>query len=79
LLAAIRVRYDFPIMRRTRIIGRPPAGLNGEQVQNYPQLSVRVPPETRRALRALARAEGRPIWRVLADAIACYDGKHRHH
>ena len=50
--------------------GRPAAGLKGQRTSEYPQLSVRLPPDTRAALCALAAAQGRPMWRVLMDALS---------
>jgi len=60
--------------RRGLHAGRPPAGFNGALSSKYPQLAVRVPPATLDRLRALAAQEGRPMWRILADAIETYDG-----
>ena len=59
--------------RRPSRLGRPPAGLNGEAASKYPQLAVRVPPASFDRLRAIARREGRAMWRVLVDAIEIYD------
>ena len=59
--------------RRSRRVGRPPAGLNGERASKYPQFSVRVPRATLDRLRTVAKREGRPMWRVLVDAIETYD------
>ena len=61
---------------RTPSIGRPRAGLNGEAVSRYPQLSSRLPPETLARLRALAAVQGRPLWRVVVDAIQAYEDQH---
>jgi predicted DNA-binding protein len=56
-----------------RRIGRPPAGArDGEKVTDYPQLSIRLPAETRATLQALSLIESRPQWRVISDAIDCY-------
>jgi hypothetical protein len=60
-------------MKHRRTVGRPPAGFNGEPASEYPQLGARVPPATLDCLRAIATREGRPIWRVLVDAIETYD------
>lgn len=59
--------------RRSRRVGRPPAGLNGEPASKYPQFSVRVPRATLERLRSVAAQEGRAMWRVLVDAIEIYD------
>jgi CheY-like chemotaxis protein len=53
--------------------GRPPAGIREDElVSDYPQLSIRVPPEVRRRMQALSAVSGRPQWRVLSDAIDTY-------
>jgi PAS domain S-box-containing protein len=57
----------------TRGRGRPAAGLKGQRTSEYPQLSVRLPPETRAALCALAEVQGRPMWRVLMDALSAWE------
>jgi hypothetical protein len=44
----------------------------GEMVKNYPQLSVRVPPDARRKVIALSTVCGLPQWRVIFDAVDCY-------
>src|SRR5438128_3013134 len=54
-------------------IGRPPAGLRaGEMVKNYPQVSLRLPPETRSKLTALSAVCGIPQWRIIVDAVNNY-------
>ena len=53
--------------------GRPAAGLKGQRTSEYPQLSVRLPPDTRAALCALAEVQGRPMWRVLMDALSAWE------
>jgi hypothetical protein len=59
-------------LKRTRI-GRPPAGArDGEKVQDYPQLSIRLPADVKARLQALSVIEARPQWRVITDAIDCY-------
>ncbi len=56
-----------------RRVGRPPAGARaGEKVKDYPQLSVRLPPEMKARLEALSRVRSTPQWRVVNDAILCY-------
>jgi hypothetical protein len=56
-----------------RRIGRPPAGArDGEKVQDYPQLSIRLPADVKATLQALSLIEARPQWRVISDAIDCY-------
>jgi len=41
-------------------------------VQDYPQLSIRLPAEVKAKLQALSLIEARPQWRVISDAIDCY-------
>lgn len=53
--------------------GRPPAGLRrGEMVREYPQVSLRVPPEIKSKLQALAVISGTPQWRVVSAALECF-------
>ena len=55
-----------------RRAGRPPAGARaGEKVKDYPQLSMRVPIETKTRLNALSAVTGRAQWRVIVEAIEC--------
>ena len=57
----------------TRQIGRPPAGAReGEKVKDYPQVSVRLPPEIKARLEALSAVRGTPQWRVISAAVLCY-------
>jgi predicted transcriptional regulator len=59
------------IARRT---GRPPVGARaGEMVRDYPQMSVRLPPDIKARLNALSTVLGRPQWRIISAAIMCYD------
>ena len=61
-----------PVEQRRRI-GRPPAGArDGEKVKDYPQLSIRLPPEIKSKLQALSVVSSRPQWRLISDAIDCY-------
>jgi hypothetical protein len=54
-------------------VGRPPAGARaGEKVKDYPQLSVRVPPDVKRTIEVLVQVTARPQWRVIAGAVAGY-------
>jgi hypothetical protein len=62
--------------RRTsgsRKSGRPPAGLRqGERVKDYPQVSLRLPPETKAKLHALSVVAATPQWRVVSAAVECF-------
>lgn len=56
------------ILRRPR--GRPRTGLKtGDKFTDYPRLSVRLPPETRARLLAIATVTGEPGWRVLVRGV----------
>ena len=52
--------------------GRPPAGARGEKVSEYPQMTVRLPVETRAKLDTLSLLLATPIWRVIDQAINVY-------
>jgi hypothetical protein len=66
-----------PIKTKRQRLGRPPSGARtGEKVVDYPQVSVRLPPEVKATLQALSLVRRRPQWRVLADAIDCYYKEH---
>jgi hypothetical protein len=55
---------------RTSKGGRPPAGIRqGERVRDYPQLSVRIPPDIRATVQALSTMRGQPQWRIVVDAL----------
>ena len=41
-------------------------------VKNYPQVSLRLPPETRLKLTALSVVCGIPQWRIIVDALNKY-------
>jgi len=52
--------------------GRPPAGPKGEKVSSYPQLTIRLPPETKAKLNTLSLLTGTPIWQIIDKAIDAY-------
>ena len=56
--------------------GRPPAGLGKEgepaRIRDYPKLLVTIRPSVRATLKAIAKHEGRPAWKVVEDSIAHY-------
>lgn len=64
-----RVRLKAKTAKRR---GRPPAGLAGKPSSKYPQLAVRVPPETIRQCADLASALKVPQWLVVQIAIDAY-------
>jgi hypothetical protein len=56
-----------------RPVGRPTAGAKaGEKVKDYPQLSVRVPPEIKIQVAALSEVRGASQWHIITEAIECY-------
>jgi hypothetical protein len=56
-----------------RRLGRPPNGARpGEKVSEYPQISIRVPPEVERLLKALCDATSETQWRVVGRALLTY-------
>jgi hypothetical protein len=53
--------------------GRRPTGLHGEKVSiDYPVFTMRLPPATVEAMRRLSADQGRPMWRIVVDAIDAY-------
>lgn len=58
---------------RAKRSGRPPAGVRrGEMVREYPQVSLRLPPEIKAKLQALAAVSSTPQWRVVSAALECF-------
>jgi len=57
---------------RSRKIGRPAAGLHGDKVAEYPQISLRVPPEVRRTLNAVSAVRSQPQWRIMMEMLDAY-------
>ena len=60
----------MPAQKRKR--GRPPGGFDGEKVTSYPQMTIRLPLETRAKLNTLSLLLRSPIWRVVDQAITVY-------
>ena len=52
--------------------GRPPAGPGGRKVSEYPQLTVRLPAETRARLSTLSLLLAQPMWRIIDQALTIY-------
>jgi hypothetical protein len=71
--------------RVARKAGRPPGGVNGLRVRDYPQVSIRVPPKLYSQLAALTRATGLSRLEIFVRAIDCYENtlrvqrRHRRH
>ena len=59
---------------RKRKPGRPPSdvGPNGKprKSSEYPRMLLLVRPETKARLEKLSQATGRPIWRIVDEAVA---------
>lgn len=56
-----------------RRVGRPTAGARaGEKVKDYPQLSVRVPPDIKIRVAVLSTVRQTSQWHIITDAIECY-------
>ena len=55
-----------------RRVGRPPAGLRGQRVRDYPQLSIRVPRRLRAQITTFARSQRLSQLELLLRAIECY-------
>src|SRR5918994_2961394 len=53
-------------------VGRPPAGDRGERVQDYPQVSFRLPTTVRDKLVALSNVGKQPQWRLIVESVECY-------
>lgn len=52
--------------------GRPPAGHDGDKVSSYPQMTIRLPLDTRAKLNTLSLLLATPIWRIVDQAIEVY-------
>ena len=57
-----------------RKAGRPPGGIDGQRVRDYPQVSIRVPPKLHAQLAALTRTTGLSRLEIFIRAIDCYEG-----
>ena len=68
-------------MRRKQEIGRkagrPPGGIDGQRVRDYPQVSIRVPPKLYSQLANLARTTGLSRLEIFIRAIDCYENSLR--
>ena len=53
-------------------VGRPPAGVGGQRVKDYPQVSFRLPTDARDKLRALSKVRKQPQWRLIVESVDCY-------
>jgi hypothetical protein len=60
-----------------RKAGRPPGGVDGLRVRDYPQVSIRVPPKVYSQLAAMSRATGLSRLEIFTRAIDCYEDQMR--
>jgi hypothetical protein len=58
--------------QRARKAGRPPGGVNGQRVRDYPQVSIRVPPKLYAQLATLTRQSGLSRLEIFMRAIDCF-------
>jgi hypothetical protein len=58
-----------------RKAGRPPGGVNGQRVRDYPQVSIRVPPKLYAQLAHLGRSTGLSRLEIFIRAIDCFEGQ----
>ena len=56
-----------------RKAGRPPGGINGQRVRDYPQVSIRVPPKLHAQLATLTRQTGMSRLQIFIEAIDCFE------
>ena len=59
--------------KTARKAGRPPGGVNGQRVRDYPQVSIRVPPKLHSQLAALTRTTGLSRLELFIRAIDCFE------
>lgn len=57
-----------------RKAGRPPGGVDGQRVRDYPQVSIRVPPKLYQQLATLSRSTGLSRLEIFIRAIDCFEG-----
>lgn len=68
--------------RRREVVrkaGRPPGGIDGQRVRDYPQVSIRVPPKLYAQLASLTRSTGLSRLELFVRAIDCYETSLRTH
>ena len=66
--------------RRREVVrkaGRPPGGIDGQRVRDYPQVSIRVPPKFYAQLATLTRTTGLSRLEIFVRAIDCYESSLR--
>ena len=77
----MRLAHDLneEVMRKqgARKAGRPPGGVGGQRVRDYPQVSIRVPPKLYQQLAALGESTGLSRLEIFTRALDCYEGQLR--
>ena len=58
--------------KKSARVGRPPSGVRGERVSDYPQVMLRLPQKTKDVLDALSGVTGTPVWRLIDAAVDVY-------
>ena len=58
--------------RSKKKAGRPPGGINGQRVRDYPQVSIRVPPKLYARLAALSKRTGMSRLEIFVEALDCF-------
>ena len=73
--ATLRMWYTGSDGTTSRILtaGRPPGGVNGQRVRDYPQVSIRVPPKLHAQLATLTRQTGMSRLEIFIEAIDCFE------
>ena len=56
-----------------RRAGRPPGGIDGQRVRDYPQVSIRVPPRVYAQMVSLSQETGLSRLDIFVRAIDCYE------
>jgi predicted DNA-binding protein len=52
--------------------GRPASGPDGAKVSKYPQLTVRLPVETKARLTTLSLLTATPVWKIIDSAVETF-------
>lgn len=60
-------------MKKSKKVGRPPAGEDGGRVRNYPQISVRVPPDVNERLKRLLKRSKLSRLKFFEKALDLYE------
>ena len=68
----MRKKHETP-----RKAGRPPGGVGGQRVRDYPQVSIRVPPKLYAQMAALTKSTGLSRLEIFNRAIDCYQSSLR--